>query len=246
MTTLRTAAQQALEAWDGGEIKWFKRAYTVMENLRSALAEPSDSTKPVVESETASEPVQEPVASAGLGPLPEPAQPAEPEGYMPGCLWPLPATPDYYTAEQMREYALRAQAEPQEPDSPERRCGGPGCDMKCCQPVQEPQGCDHCNHPLYAATKCRVCGRVTEPAQEPVAWRYWKDKFACWEYSDTRLEFPAVPAGTKMYPLYADPLQRKPLTEDEIDNIWDSEKAFADIYAITRAIERAHGIGGEE
>ena len=29
------------------------------------------------------------------------------------------------------------------------------------EPVQ--QGCDHCNHPLYAATKCRVCGRVTEP-----------------------------------------------------------------------------------
>ena len=24
------------------------------------------------------------------------------------------------------------------------------------------QGCDHCNHPLYAATRCRVCGRVTE------------------------------------------------------------------------------------
>ena len=24
-----------------------------------------------------------------------------------------------------------------------------------------PPGCDHCNHPLYAATKCRVCGRVT-------------------------------------------------------------------------------------
>ena len=28
-------------------------------------------------------------------------------------------------------------AEPQEPDSPERRCGGPGCDMKCCHPVEE-------------------------------------------------------------------------------------------------------------
>ena len=28
-----------------------------------------------------------------------------------------------------------------------------------------PPGCDHCNHPLYAATKCRVCGRVTEQAE---------------------------------------------------------------------------------
>ena len=25
-------------------------------------------------------------------------------------------------------------------------------------------GCDHCKHPLYAAIKCRVCGRVTKPA----------------------------------------------------------------------------------
>ena len=25
----------------------------------------------------------------------------------------------------------------------------------------EPPGCDHCRHPLYAATRCRVCGRVT-------------------------------------------------------------------------------------
>ena len=25
----------------------------------------------------------------------------------------------------------------------------------------QPPGCDHCNHPLYAATRCRVCGRVT-------------------------------------------------------------------------------------
>ena len=31
------------------------------------------------------------------------------------------------------------------------------------QEQAEPLGCEHCNHPLYAATKCRVCGRVTEP-----------------------------------------------------------------------------------
>ena len=39
----------------------------------------------------------------------------------------------------------------------------------------------------------------------PVAWRYWKDKFGCWEYSDVPLEFPAVPAGTKMEALYLGP-----------------------------------------
>ena len=46
-----------------------------------------------------------------------------------------------------------------------------------------------------------VAGPV-EPTVRPQAWRYWKDKFACWEYSDTKLEFPAVPAGTEMHPLY--------------------------------------------
>ena len=40
MNDLRAVAQQALEAWDGGDTEWFKRAYTVMEALRAALAEP--------------------------------------------------------------------------------------------------------------------------------------------------------------------------------------------------------------
>ena len=30
------------------------------------------------------------------------------------------------------------------------------------QQQANPPGCDHCRHPLYAATRCRVCGRVTE------------------------------------------------------------------------------------
>ena len=40
MTDLRTAAQQALEAWGAGDTEWFKQAYTVMDALRAALAEP--------------------------------------------------------------------------------------------------------------------------------------------------------------------------------------------------------------
>ena len=35
------------------------------------------------------------------------------------------------------------------------------------------------------------------------------------------------------------PPQRKPLTREEVDQIWESERAFSDIYAITRAIEAA-------
>jgi hypothetical protein len=58
------------------------------------------------------------------------------------------------------------------------------------------------------------------------------------------------PAGT---PLYTTPpaAQRQPLTDDEIDDIWNrycdemGEASINDAYDIARAIERAHGIGGE-
>lgn len=30
---------------------------------------------------------------------------------------------------------------------------------------QPAQGCEYCNHALYAGTKCKNCGRVTEQAQ---------------------------------------------------------------------------------
>ena len=46
MTALRLAAQQVLEAWDGGDTEWFKQAYTVMESLRAALAQQDDPTDP--------------------------------------------------------------------------------------------------------------------------------------------------------------------------------------------------------
>ena len=59
--------------------------------------------------------------------------------------------------------ALAQQAEPTWvcPDSPEHRYAKPGHCENCGKTLVQEQGCDHCNHPLYAATKCRVCGRVT-------------------------------------------------------------------------------------
>jgi hypothetical protein len=58
-------------------------------------------------------------------------------------------------------------------------------------------------HPGLDAALAAIRSALDAPAPEaqPVAWRYWKDKFACGEYSDVPLEFPAVPAGTKMHPL---------------------------------------------
>ena len=67
-------------------------------------------------------------------------------------------------------------------------------------------GASVCCNPSW----CKTTGKCLHQEDErmrpkPVAWRYWKDKFQCWEYSDVPLEYPAVPAGTKMQALYLGP-----------------------------------------
>ena len=49
-------------------------------------------------------------------------------------------------------------------------------------------------------------------------------------------------------PLYLDPPKRKPLTEEDAKAMWPAVTLVAtqDIMKFVRAIERAHGIGGEE
>ena len=123
----RSTVEQALEAWDGGDTEWFKRAYTVMENIRAALVEPvtvDQRVVPLVES--ALQAVAETIGDQcavwyGIGARDVEAvlREAARHGLVHGAL-----------AEPVQEQA--------EPDSPERRCGGPGCDGTCCQPVQEP------------------------------------------------------------------------------------------------------------
>jgi hypothetical protein len=88
-----------------------------------------------------------------------------------------------------------------------------------------------------AARHGLVHAALAEPAQEPVASIYITPNGAR-EFDDWRHD---LPVGSNL--LYTSPPQRKPLTREEVDQVWESEKAFSDIYAITRAIERAHGIG---
>lgn len=121
MTDLRTAAQHLLEAWDGGEITWFKRAYTVMENLRATLAEP----------------MQEPVA------------------------W---MRPDNRVAEESYSRTQFSRGRDKPPIGTWMPLYTAPPRTPLAEAAQEPQGCDHCNHWLYAGIKCRMCGRVTEAA----------------------------------------------------------------------------------
>lgn len=74
-------------------------------------------------------------------------------------------------------------------------------------PAEPPcPGASVCCNPSWCKTASKCMHLEDERLRpKPVAWRYWKDKFQCWEYSDVPLEFPAVPAGTKMEPLYLGP-----------------------------------------
>lgn len=102
--------------------------------------------------------------------------------------------------------------------------------LKADQPAQ---GCDHCNHALYAGTKCKNCGRVTEQAaikrdltpeqlaqQEPVAWMYDQAKYRendlrgrQWAFNCFSQNKPWVDDMVRnLTPLYTSPpAQRKPL-----------------------------------
>ena len=80
------------------------------------------------------------------------------------------------------------------------------------QQQPNPPGCDHCNHPLYAATRCRVCGRVTEQAEpvEPVAWLAPRNVDS---YSRPDLGYETCSeTDYGAFPVYTAPPQRKPLT----------------------------------
>ena len=89
-------------------------------------------------------------------------------------------------------------------------------------------------------------------SSEPVAWGMPQPDGAILDVITP--EEHARAAGEYTVPLYTHPPQRKPLTDEEIwreyQGLWPfhpaaEPKLAADIAAFARAIERAHGIGGE-
>ena len=82
---------------------------------------------------------------------------------------------------------------------------------------------------------CEECQRrAHRPAPEPVAYRF-QSAVGGWAYGSQ------PPLGSKypVHPLYAAPLHRKPLSEEEIARICD---AHWSLRQLARAVERAHGI----
>ena len=80
-----------------------------------------------------------------------------------------------------------------------------------------------------------------EAKDEPVAWY---DSVSGWidyhSFKPTRK--PSSPSADWL-PLYATPPQRKPLTDEEIERIYN--RYGGEMINCAKAIERAHGIKGE-
>jgi hypothetical protein len=91
-----------------------------------------------------------------------------------------------------------------------------------------------CTHPgFYDA-------RGSQPEQEPVAWIFAPNNELLWP-SEVEATNPIEVDSYR--PLYTHPPKRKPLTDEEMDEIWFNSKSFE---SIVRAVEKAHGIGVEE
>jgi hypothetical protein len=93
---------------------------------------------------------------------------------------------------------------------------------------------------------------LAEPEQEPVAWMY-QDKSTHEVKFQKHMRGFVDHGATYETPLYTAPTPRKPLTDEEIELLAVKhappiDPAFAqhdDFIEFARAIERAHGIGGE-
>jgi rubrerythrin len=152
MTDLRDAARQALEALE----TVFMPHHPAVIALRAALAE--DALQRLTDANQEIEAVleQEPVE----------IKPPNPEGATQCIVRWMAETPAGWVGAWDRE-ALEQFTHPPRREALE-------------QTEQEVKGCDHCNHPLYAAIKCRVCGRVTEQEQEPVACPHRDEPRGCY------------------------------------------------------------------
>jgi hypothetical protein len=71
------------------------------------------------------------------------------------------------------------------------------------------QGCDFCNHPLYAGTKCKNCGRETETVQERKPFAYANPDDLC---ADTAFRWCKIDKFTM--PVYTPPAAQPAPVQD--------------------------------
>jgi len=117
------------------------------------------------------------------------------------------------------------------------------------------------DHDPFAEAVTALSAALAEPTSqesrqvEPVAWRYipserLRDVVLTSDPSQARL---AADYGCEVQPLYPAPPKREPLSGIEIQQIElklrqysDYDKYDLSLHDFARAVERAHGIGGEK
>lgn len=86
---------------------------------------------------------------------------------------------------------------------------------------------------------------LTRPKPEPVLYKWaalFEDPNNDWQAGYEHARRWVLEVGLQSI---ATPLQRKPLTEEEIENLGPLSFTWRDMVQFARAIEKAHGIGGE-
>ena len=128
-----------------------------------------------------------------------------------------------------------------------KKCGKGPCIADRVQPAQQCRTDGRCQYAIDSGAEgmghCPK-GKCVMPAQqEPVAWIV-EDR------SGERLEWASDAHschGVPTFPLYTSPpAQRKPMTDEEISDLWckvsNTDFVTADTHVFARAIEAAHGI----
>ena len=97
-------------------------------------------------------------------------------------------------------------------------------------------------HPKTLQAITAIKKALAQPEQEPVAW------MSEHRFDELRKGFTVMTTLTKQrvfeddVAIYTTPPQRKPLTDEEIEDLYFDKFSMSELKAFARAIEAAHGI----
>ena len=106
--------------------------------------------------------------------------------------------------------------------------------------------CGTCGYPLTAEEReglVEIDGKMCKHSG-PVAWMVKLHDGNQFVYDKRMLEHIDSDIHATRQPLYTAPPQRKPIDDKTLWEMW--VESPSDVLRFARAIERAHGIGGEE
>lgn len=101
-------------------------------------------------------------------------------------------------------------------------------------------------HRIITALRAALAHPEPEPEPEPVAYLWQHGETGRTRIIEKDQVWTSSNQWNRVGPLYLHPPQRKPLTEEQIEYLAPVSFTWRDMVTFARAIEAAHGIGGEE